>query len=228
MEAALRQAIITAQFQPGQRLSAEALAETFDVSPTPVREALARLAGQNLVTSQPQRGVRVAEFSLVEMEEIYEVRSLIEPLAVERSVLHLDDDARLDLQARYEHMLEQAADGIRHLDGEQYTRYEDAHMAFHRATLSKCGSSWLLRLSSMLSDHSLRYRFASLWLRDRYESIADEHAEILDACLAGDSARASAAHFRHLDNTRAAVRALDSSSSDVDAADPFSTRHPER
>lgn len=119
VETALRRAIIAAEFEPGQRLSAEALAVRFNVSPTPVREALARLAGDNLVVAKPQRGVRVAELSLTAMEEIYEIRGLLEPLAIERSVQRFDDQARAHLVSRYEVMVEHAAGGIQNLDTEQ-------------------------------------------------------------------------------------------------------------
>lgn len=208
VETALRRAIIAAEYEPGQRLSAEALAVKFRVSPTPVREALARLAGDNLVTSLPQRGVRVASLSLSEMEEIYDVRSLIDPLAIERSVQHMNEDARVELVSHYERMIEASGSGTRDLDAGEYAAYEEAHMAFHRSTLSRCGSSWLLRLSDLLSDHSLRYRYASIQSRSRYETISEEHAEILAACLGADADRARESQLRHLENTRSALRQL--------------------
>lgn len=211
VEKALRWAIVSAEFEPGQRLSAEALAERYQVSPTPVREALARLAGDSLVTYLPQRGVRVAPLTLREAEEIYEIRGLIEPLAIERSVQSMDEGARSELKTRYDLMLERARGDIRNLDAEAYGEYEEAHTSFHHATLSHCGSSWLLRLTTLLSYHSLRYRYASIQLRDRHEHIADEHAAILAACLAGDADGASSAHHRHLEETRLALGRLLSS-----------------
>ncbi|WP_164861429.1 GntR family transcriptional regulator [Microbacterium sp. CPCC 204701] len=220
VETALRHAIIAAEYEPGQRLSAEALAVRFQVSATPVREALARLAGDGLVTSQPQRGVRVASLSLSEMEEIYEVRSLIEPLAIERSVQHMDEDAKAEVVSRYERMIQRGDSRTRELDAGQYAAYEEAHLAFHHATLSRCGSSWLLRLSRLLSDHSLRYRYASTQSLQRYETITEEHAEILAGCLASDADRAREAQQTHLDNTRIALRQLLASEGPFSAVSP--------
>lgn len=219
VESALRRAILASQFKPGERLAAESLAVLYGVSPTPVREAFARLAAQGLVTYQAQRGVRVAPFSLEEMEEIYEVRSLLEPLAIERSVGFADESARADVKQAYEQMLARGGQDVRALDAREYEAYEEAHAAFHAATLNHCGSSWLIRLSRLLNDHSLRYRQASIGLRERYEPIAAEHAKILDAFLAGAAARARLAHYEHLENTRRAVRDL-VSKDDVSSSTP--------
>lgn len=208
IERVLRRAIITSDFKPGERLSAESLGVLYNVSPTPVREALARLAGEGLVTHQPQRGVRVAPISLVEMDELYEIRSLLEPLAVERSVSRSDEELRVQIRVNYDAMLLAARGDVSALTSKQYEVYEERHVAFHRATLSQCGSSWLVRLTSLLSDHSQRYRHASVQLRERHVIVAAEHAEILAACLAGDAGRAREAQFTHIENTRQAVHEL--------------------
>lgn len=66
----LRSAIINRDLAPGERLAAEAIAERFAVSPTPVREAFARLAGEGFVVALPQRGVRVSEISAADVRDL--------------------------------------------------------------------------------------------------------------------------------------------------------------
>src|SRR5262245_39856535 len=100
----LRRAIMARDFEPGERLSATVLAEKYKVSPTPLREAFARLAGEGWVAYQPQRGVRVADVSVIEMLEIYELREILEPLAVRRSTSAGDDAWRERLQRSFEEM----------------------------------------------------------------------------------------------------------------------------
>ncbi len=74
----LREAIIRGAYQPGQRLKQQELARTLGCSPVPVREALHRLAAEGFVVIDPQRGARVADFNSRELEEIYEMRMMLE------------------------------------------------------------------------------------------------------------------------------------------------------
>ena len=201
----LRRAILAHEFLPGDRLAAAALAERFAVSPTPLREAFARLAGEGWVTYQPQRGVRVAEVRVEEMLEIYELRSLLEPMALRRSVVAGDEEWRDEVTSAHR-LMEEAADGpLADLDGAAYARYEELHVRFHRITLSRCGSAWLIRLTDLLGDQSRRFRRLSLPIRTRFGSVCDEHRAIADACAAADPDAAVSALGAHLENTRRAI-----------------------
>src|SRR4029453_4264477 len=75
----LRTAILTGEFPPGTKLRAEDLAERWQVSPTPLREAFQRLGGARLVEVSPQRGVRVAEFTLEDAADLYALRLRLPP-----------------------------------------------------------------------------------------------------------------------------------------------------
>lgn len=202
----LRHAILSHRFQPGDRLRAESLAVEFAVSPTPLREAFARLAGEGLVTYHPQRGVRVAAISLAEMEEIYELRELLEPMAIRRSVVAGDDAWRSGLAAAFDAMQAIGGDHPEGLGLDAYIAYEEAHVAFHKQALSACDSGWLTRMCAVLTDHSRRFRQVSLPLRADNSSILAEHHEILEACLNGDADAAASAHTQHMARTRDALR----------------------
>src|SRR5260221_8530480 len=78
----LRQAILRGELRPGQRLHASDLAERWDVSATPLREAFQRLAGEGLVELLPHRGARVGELAAHATPALYELRLLLEPLAL--------------------------------------------------------------------------------------------------------------------------------------------------
>ncbi len=79
----LREAILTGALEPGERLRAEALAESLRSSRTPVREALLLLAQEGLVEIEPRRGATVRAFDAADLSDLYEVRALVEPHAAE-------------------------------------------------------------------------------------------------------------------------------------------------
>ena len=90
---ALEEAIVSGEIPPGSTLRQEHLSEQFQVSRTPVREALRRLAALGLVTFEPNRGVRVRMLSLDEIREAFMVRAELESLATEIATLKMTDVA---------------------------------------------------------------------------------------------------------------------------------------
>ena len=95
---ALEEAIVSGEIPPGSTLRQEHLSEQFQVSRTPVREALRRLAALGLVSFEPNRGVRVRMLSLDEIREAFMVRAELEGLATE--IATLEDDRRRPRRAR--------------------------------------------------------------------------------------------------------------------------------
>ncbi|MBB5156998.1 GntR family transcriptional regulator [Saccharopolyspora phatthalungensis] len=201
----LRDAIFAHEFKPGDRLAATALANRFSVSATPLREAFARLAGEGWVSYLPQRGVRVAEISVKEMEEIYELRTMLEPMALRRSVAAGDDAWRDEVDQAFRRMQDAGGDNVTELTGRAYAAYEEVHVEFHKTTLRCCDSAWLLRIAELLTDQSRRFRQLSQPIRTDYGSVADEHRAIMQACLDGDEDAAAEAVLIHMNNTRKAI-----------------------
>ena len=95
---ALRAAILEGEIAPGARLRAEALAERFGTSRTPVREALLMLEREGLVSVEPHRGAIVRSFDAADLLDLYEVRALIEPHAAARAATRIDAE-QLDAHA---------------------------------------------------------------------------------------------------------------------------------
>src|SRR5215204_3107149 len=88
VEEQLRRAILNGDLKPGERLLTAQLSERFSVSPTPLREALHRFAGEGLVEFVPQRGARVTALSLEDSAELTQLRLLLEPVAVADAIAH--------------------------------------------------------------------------------------------------------------------------------------------
>jgi DNA-binding GntR family transcriptional regulator len=188
----LRQAILRGDVPPGPATSQLVLARELGVGRTPLREALRMLQSEGLVISEPNRRVRIAELSVVDAEELYVMRILLEAAAARMTVPTLTDNdiAELEgLMAQMDH-LTRTNSPIR-----------DTHHQFH-ARLVKAAGPRVVSQITQLFDHAERYRaFASrtgTGEPDHHQLRRAEHRQILDAAAAGDApatAQALAAHY---------------------------------
>nr|WP_281376629.1 GntR family transcriptional regulator [Actinomycetospora corticicola] len=194
----LRNAIINLELAPGERLAAEPIASRFDVSPTPVREAFARLAGEGFVVALPQRGVRVSEISPADVRDLYETRLLLEPVAIRRSVARSTTQWVDTIERAFDDMMEAGSADLSALSPSEYAAHEEAHVAFHRATMSQCDSVWLRRFTDTMLDNSRRVRRLTLAVRTDFAAIVTEHRAIADACVTGEGDLAADHHSHHL------------------------------
>jgi GntR family transcriptional regulator, carbon starvation induced regulator len=186
-ERKLKDAIIRGELKPGDKVLVSKLARDWECSPTPLREALSALAAAGFVEAIPQRGARVAAVSPEDARQVYELRILLEPMALEDSLARADEDYRSAVSRSFEDFRLVAGSGQPGL-----VQFE-AHRAFHDATYARCSSDWLCRLIGLLADSSARYT-AQL---GEHDEVA-EHQRIRDAILAGDRALAVTALTAHL------------------------------
>ncbi|MFD2622188.1 GntR family transcriptional regulator [Streptomyces chumphonensis] len=172
---ALREALLEGELEPGRVYSAPVLAERFGVSPTPVREAMQRLAAEGAVETVPNRGFRVAERSSSDLAELIEIRALLEVpplLALARS---LPAERWRPLRPLAQATVTHAARGER-------GAYAEADLAFHRALLELTGNRHLVRVAEDVRRRCVRPpRSPSAVL-----ATAREHVLLLDALTAGD------------------------------------------
>jgi len=188
----LHEAIITGRIAPGERLPIEELADTLEMSPMPIREALRRLDADGLVEHVPHRGARVRELSVEDLREVYELRLALEPLAV----------AHAAERFTAEHEREASEALRRHVRAYRSGTIVDAlaaHTEFHFALYRAAESRWLLKLITPLWESSERYRL-SLPPRHR-RALAErraEHERILAACVAHDPELAARELHDHL------------------------------
>ena len=196
----LQRAILSGELSPGERLSSSELAQRWSVSATPLREALQRLAADGLVEYTSQRGARVSEVSLQDVCEVYELRLMLERMALERSLRRTDADWRREVDNAYAKLRAEFEGGL-----EDMMAFESVNRDFHRALLSRCDSAWLLRIVHMLADNAVRYRALSWWPRGGDEEILREHEEIYEACVTGQIEHALELTSEHLRRTRDAI-----------------------
>ena len=206
----LREQILTGVLAPGLVVSQVQLARELGVSRTPLREAVRMLQREGLVAGEANRMIRIASFSIADVEELYAVRIANEALGIRLTVpkMTATDDAAL--HQSLEDMARTAADG----DEEAWTTF---HRTFHTRLVAGSGKR-LQTLLSELYDYAERYRHLYRTTEPRAMSIgAREHEQIVDACRARDrhtrERRAGApplahgAHRADRDRPRARARA---------------------
>lgn len=196
VDAQLRRAILNGEFLPGEKLRTEHLAERWGVSPTPLRETLMRLAGEGLVVIEPQRGARVAPLDLASAIEIYELRLLLDPVALDRSIEAGGEVLTAEVEQAHDRLERRHATTADHLE---------AHRAFHLALVARCPNRRLVRQVEQLLDHSQRFQAIGVRTVRRGDPRA-EHSELVDAVRAGDRRAATRVLTAHLQATLDAVR----------------------
>lgn len=192
----IRNAIQNGELKPGQKLRQEELAARFQISSTPVREALRKLEAEGLVKSIPHQGVYVTRLSLEELEEHYRLRVLLECYATKIAVENLRQDpdrciATLADLAGFQAELKQALNQVRRAETVSINHhlhlrlYEEAHSP---------------RLKQMITDLWKQLPFNSLGLVEgRAEQAYQEHEQLFAAIRNGDSATAEQIIRRHIE-----------------------------
>lgn len=194
----LRRDIVEGALMPGAKLAIDAISARYEVGANPVREALNRLAAEDLVTRLDQRGFFVAELTLEKLRELVMTRRWLETRALEESMRHRSADWEEAVILGY-HRLARTPFRLDEATTPNPV-WEDRHRAFHLALLSGCGSTWLVDFCAMMMDQSVRYRNVSSNFSDaRRGDALKEHKAIMEAALDGDAAGATAAldlHYR--------------------------------
>ncbi|WP_328839916.1 GntR family transcriptional regulator [Streptomyces europaeiscabiei] len=182
----IKHRILTGQLTPGQALVETELAAQFGVSKTPVREALKTLAGTGLVVMNQYKGVTVRMVDADMAREVYDVRLLLEPEALRRSVRRgAPWNAAGDALARADEATDTAERSL-------------ANREFHRALYVPCGNPLLGRMLDEVRDQAALVS-AVAWAADpSWEREAAEHREILRLALDGDADGAAAALHAHI------------------------------
>ena len=177
----LREAIITGDLGPGERLRVSTLGERWSVSPTPLREAFQRLASEGLLELTPQHGARVAPVSVHEALEVHELRSVLEPLALRSSIEEADDEWRASVEDTFSRLAIELA-----RSDPDRGAVENAHRIFHLALLANCTSTWLSRIIDLLMTQVIRYWTLSSAPRRNIKAVIAEHRRLKDLCLSDD------------------------------------------
>ena len=203
--------IMSGEFPAGQRLVEEDLARTYHVSRTPVREALVALVKDGVVSRIRNRGVRVASFTSDDVEQLYDIRGLLECLAVRTAVrnLRLDDLLRIRRRLRFLKT---------HKAPNWHEQQAEIDLELHRLILHHSGNRHLFSLAENTSRliHSLRFLAWQHEANEKHRSLdetrayegAEEHLAIVEALVRRDAKLAEKVLRNHIEASKRALLAL--------------------
>jgi len=198
---ALRAAVVAGQMRPGVVYSVPALAERFGVSATPVREAMLDIAKEGLVEPVRNKGFRVTELSEEALDDITQLRQLIEVPTVAQLALVADADELEALRPLAQAIVDCAAAG-------DLIGYIDNDRRFHLQLLALAGNERLVDVVGDLRAQARLYGLEQLVAQDRLVESGMEHFEILEALLARDPVAAEDVMRRHIGHVRGIWAAL--------------------
>jgi DNA-binding GntR family transcriptional regulator len=199
----LREAIISGQLEAGSKINLARVRESFEVSLSPLREALARLIADGLVEFEDNRGYRVAPVSLSNLEEITRLREEFETMALRQAMTVGDVDWEGDVM-RALHRLNRTVRDAAH--PETLEQWEARHREFHLTLIAACRMPVLLGFCRVLLNLNDRYRRSFLRATSGDRNVSVEHSEIAQGAVARDIEFACTRLREHIHRTGTNLR----------------------
>lgn len=189
---ALREAIITGELKPGERLMEIKLANELGVSRTPVREAIRKLELEGLVIMTARKGAEVAPINEKDLMEVLEIRKTLEGLACELAVSNATKE-NVEQFIEINKLIEVA---IKEDDIEEITKQD---VAFHEAIYQITNNKRLIQMLHQLKEHIFRYRFEYIKDMKNKQTIVEEHNAIILALKKNDQKNAKKEIEKHIE-----------------------------
>lgn len=190
----IKELILTNRIQPGQQIVIDKLAEEFGVSHTPVREALAMLERDGLIELSSYQNPKVANVTVKDVREVYEMRLMVESWAIERAAKNLSDE-------RIEYIDKLLQHARREAEVNNYEPHLKADLLLHETILNSTNNDLFWNMAQRIHERSIHVRAlveARGTIRD-IQQIIDEHTLIIEALRAHDPVNARSSMVAHLE-----------------------------
>ncbi|WP_043498665.1 GntR family transcriptional regulator [Georgenia sp. SUBG003] len=191
VEDSVAAAIVSGQLAAGELVSVPGLALKFDVSATPVREAMINLQQRGFVEPVRNKGFRVTEVSRKDLEELVQLRQLVEVPVVRDLAGAFPDAPRAQLREQAREIVDAAGHG-------DLAAYLGADITFHRDLLALSGNTRLVSLVTDLRRQTRLTGLSGMLDTEQLRESALEHERLLDLLEAGDGAGAESLMHRHI------------------------------
>jgi DNA-binding GntR family transcriptional regulator len=191
---ALEAALVAGELKPGELYSAPVLGERFGVSATPVREAMLALAKDGFVVAERNRGFRVVELSDTDLDEVSQIRLLVEVPSTVEAAKVISDSELSRAAAIAQRIVDAAARG-------DLIDYLDTDRHFHNALISQLGNARLTELVDRLRRQTRLFGLGKLVETGRLVASAEEHNQLVETIRAHDTAatrRLITSHIKHV------------------------------
>ncbi|HEY5320426.1 MAG TPA: GntR family transcriptional regulator [Galbitalea sp.] len=212
----LLERLLKGELRPGQRLLETATAAAMGISPTPVREAFARLEQDGLVEILPRRGAVVSSFTATDAVELYDLRELLEIHAVRGAFARYSGPEEVVELPRLKEIS---------LEGEAHTRagnpmgFNRLDVEFHALMLAMSGNSRLIKLHRLLHNQVQRVRLQTVQLPGRPATAQADHRELVAAFEAWDQPLAETILSGHIRRALADLLARTDNADELEVAD---------
>jgi DNA-binding GntR family transcriptional regulator len=191
----MRREIVSCRIMPGARFTEPELMERYGLGKASLRIALQRLTEGGLVSSIPRHGYRVSPITVKDVDEVFALRVVLEPLAARLAAGRVN---RVQLER-----LERACRGQIPGDvGNQLDFFLEANRSFHMAIAAAAGNQRLCRTLSGLLDEMTRLVALGFGVQRVRPNIANDHAQMIEHLMAGDAAAAESVARRHVETFR--------------------------
>ncbi len=188
--ASLRDSIIKGELNPGQKLTEPELAERLGISRTPIREAFRQLESEGFLTVIPRRGAVVSRITRKEIDDFYELKSLLEGYAARMAAEKITRKGIEKLQKINEQLEQLAEKG----DVESFFWKNDE---FHKTFISFCDNEKLLEFREHMVQRFMRFRLEALSVPGRLMNSVRQHRTIIRALSRRDGRLAEAVVLEH-------------------------------
>ncbi|HEY1059279.1 MAG TPA: GntR family transcriptional regulator [Limnobacter sp.] len=187
----IEQDIATGVLGPGTHLDEAELAERFEVSRTPIREAISMLAGEGLVEIRPRRGAVVVQITPQRLFEMFEVMAELEAMCARLAARRINDKELAQLQEAHDACRKAAA-------STDTDAYFYANENFHRLIYTCSRNTFLTEEAAALQRKLRPYRRLQLRVKNRLQKSFDEHQSVLDALAAHEEQKAATLLRNHV------------------------------
>ncbi len=194
----LREAIITGELKPGERLMEVQLAEKMGVSRTPVREAIRKLELEGWVSMIARRGAQVAGLSIKDIMDVLEVRASLDGLSTSLAAARITGEELKDLNNIYLQFMN-------YVEKDNLPGQVKKDVEFHEVIYRSSRNDKLIQIVSNLREQVQRFRVIYLKDYSSPKELAKEHLEIIEAITARDQDRAFKVAQKHIENQKEAV-----------------------
>ena len=194
----LKHDIMWCRLKPGEEISEARLTQMYGLGKAPIRRALSRLIQEGYIIAVPRHGHIIAPLTFQTVKDLFELRLLLEPAAVQKACGHVD-------HARLQELNKRCRQGYLPGDEASEAEFMAANRSFHLEIARASGNQRLADVLLQIMDEMARLLHLGFVLRERPEAMTHEHAGLLQALESGDAERARAISVEHINSVRALV-----------------------
>lgn len=174
----LKELIISGKLEANERIDEDFLSKSLNVSRTPVREAINRLEQEGWINIVPRKGMFVNNISLKEINDIFQVRSNLEPIILEMAFHKIDRENLISLKEKFKNFSNKIS-----LTLEEKKELDTLDNELHLLILKNCNNNFIIKMMENVYEHNMRIRNISSQPPIRRFDATKEHIDIIDAIL---------------------------------------------